>query len=363
MLFFGISILNADCSIAEETDGVSHKGNSAVHNSEQWINVFFHGTHGSLLSVLSLLKVVQDDCEDTLYRKIQDHVRKNNAFYFNRLMSLPGLHRVPIENLTKKISSVTIPVVQAYDHMVRTTYGSTSNHDYYTFGWNGLLSQKERRLEAIRLYNELSALVHDFAQRGITPKIRLLAHSHGGNVCLNLASIYEVLNGFAHDQASLLKMKTMMHSLDTMKLHVKGDEKQWYQKPTDQDLTIHELVLIATPIQKETESFSFSPFFKKVVNCYSDNDTIQKSDFVSTKERKSKNKISYNGHEKDKNRVKQVRIMVDRVMNDTKTTPIKPNVRKLFDSIKKSLRAKSLSRGGKLVSEHPHDPGHADLVC
>lgn len=105
----------------------------------------------------------------------------------------------------------------------------------YVFGWNGDLSFKERSKAAIKLYSQLTHLVKLYEQEHkIKPKIRIITHSHGGNVVLNLANL-----------------------------------------KNDAQLTIDELILLACPVQKETASLIQSPIFKEIFSLYSSIDVLQ----------------------------------------------------------------------------------------
>lgn len=108
--------------------------------------------------------------------------------------------------------------------------------NFYTFGWNGKLSFEHRKKSAEFLAKELLQIVDQYEQNyGIKPVIRLVAFSHGGNVALNLA-----------------------HYL-----------------PKD---ILVELILIASPIQPETEDLILADCFSKVYMIFSLNDVIQVSD-------------------------------------------------------------------------------------
>ena len=61
---------------------------------------------------------------------------------------------------------------------------------FYAFGWSGDLSFQARHDEAARLHAELEELVSTYTKKyGHAPFIRIITHSHGGNVALNLATI------------------------------------------------------------------------------------------------------------------------------------------------------------------------------
>lgn len=106
---------------------------------------------------------------------------------------------------------------------------------FYAFGWAGDLDFTLRENEARTLYAELQKLVAAYrAQYGATPVIRLITHSHGGNVALNLAKV--------RDQQDDFKV---------------------------------EAIILACPIQKATSALAADPFFSKVYSLYSTMDMIQ----------------------------------------------------------------------------------------
>lgn len=108
---------------------------------------------------------------------------------------------------------------------------------FYLFGWSGKLSYQEREDTAKILYNEIKALIARYKKEyWTTPKIRIITHSHGGNVALNLAKIKEV---------------------------------------TDIEFIIEELILLACPVQVKTVPYIKDPVFKKIYSLYSTRDFIQ----------------------------------------------------------------------------------------
>ncbi|HTM06555.1 MAG TPA: hypothetical protein VL201_04920 [Patescibacteria group bacterium] len=107
----------------------------------------------------------------------------------------------------------------------------------YAFGWSGKLSASARFDAAKTLYNQLLLLIKKYKAKWNTyPSIRIIAHSHGANVALNLAFI-----------------------------------EQMYQ----QGLKIHTLLLLACPVQKETVSFAMSKQFEHLYSLYSPLDIVQ----------------------------------------------------------------------------------------
>jgi ElaB/YqjD/DUF883 family membrane-anchored ribosome-binding protein len=111
----------------------------------------------------------------------------------------------------------------------------------YAFGWSGDLSFDARSAAATDLYKQLKELVATHTNKdGKTPFIRLITHSHGGNVALNLAKVND-------------------------------------QDPTKK-LFIDEVILLACPVQHMTEKLIESPLFGKIYTLYSTMDMFQVGD-------------------------------------------------------------------------------------
>ncbi len=108
---------------------------------------------------------------------------------------------------------------------------------FYLFGWSGKLCFVDREQSALRLYQDLKAVCAEYQRvYNAQPYIRLICHSHGGNVALNLA-----------------KMK----SID------------------DPNFKIDELVLLACPVQTKTKDLITDSTFKKIYSLYSHLDIVQ----------------------------------------------------------------------------------------
>lgn len=105
----------------------------------------------------------------------------------------------------------------------------------FLFGWSGALAFEERTKAAHKLYTQLKSVTQSYVQKyGKKPKIRIITHSHGGNVALNLA-------------------------------HIKDDP----------DFVVDELILLACPVQEATANLIKSPLFKEVFVLYSALDLLQ----------------------------------------------------------------------------------------
>ena len=108
---------------------------------------------------------------------------------------------------------------------------------FYLFGWNGKLSFQEREHAARRLYHDLKIVRENYKNKyGIEPVIRMLAHSHGGNVILLLAQVKD---------------------------------------PEDTSFFINQAILMGTPVQKQTKNYACRECFGKVYSLYSMLDILQ----------------------------------------------------------------------------------------
>lgn len=108
---------------------------------------------------------------------------------------------------------------------------------FYLFGWNGALSFKEREKAARKLYEDLKVVRQKYKQTyGTEPYIRMLAHSHGSNVILLLAQVKD---------------------------------------PEDHSFFINQLILMGTPVQKQTKNYACADCFGKVYSLYSMLDVLQ----------------------------------------------------------------------------------------
>lgn len=113
------------------------------------------------------------------------------------IKKLPYFHSVPG---LKHISEVD-PQYRLRRHMEILTINNPDTYPRehaYIFGWSGKLSFTEREKEARNLYHALQNISIKYKNTYNTqPIIRIIAHSHGGNVALNLAKIHKQENAFA----------------------------------------------------------------------------------------------------------------------------------------------------------------------
>jgi len=125
---------------------------------------------------------------------------------------------------------------------VATTLNSTDPEQFpfdniFFFGWDGRLSPTARKRAARNLRKQLFALIEKVKEKeGVEPRIRMITHSHGGNVALHLAQLNE---------------------------------------PGKPKLHIDELVMLACPVQKRTCDLVADNMFTNVYSMYSKIDLLQ----------------------------------------------------------------------------------------
>jgi len=109
---------------------------------------------------------------------------------------------------------------------------------FYAFGWSGKLSSAVRLEASQYLYAELQRVVAEYKKKyNEEPTIRIITHSHGGTVALNLARI----------------------------------EKH----PNDEPFIIDDLILMACPVQKATKEYIEDDIFAHTCALYSGLDIVQ----------------------------------------------------------------------------------------
>jgi hypothetical protein len=105
---------------------------------------------------------------------------------------------------------------------------------FHFFGWSGALNFKAREVAAQDFYTSLTNLIDDYKKiYASNPVVRIITHSHGGNVALNMKCF------------------------------------------NDQNLFIDELILLACPVQQQTSSYTKDQMFKKIYSLFSTLDSIQ----------------------------------------------------------------------------------------
>jgi pimeloyl-ACP methyl ester carboxylesterase len=193
------------------------------------------------LNCENIIRFASDDIENSLYAKTVEYMREDDYFFLNQAMQEIGLKKINLEDLQP--GHATAAIATLYDEVSRINHPHDDNH-YYTFGWSALMSHSARYKDSERLLAALVAEVQKMKAQGINPKIRIIGYSHGGNVCLNLAAAYD-------------------------------------NSRPEEPLHVDELILVAVPLQTETEQLVANPLFKRVYNLFSDKDRVQPIDFFS----------------------------------------------------------------------------------
>lgn len=143
--------------------------------------------------------------------------------------------------------------------------------NFYFFGWNGKLCFDEREKASKDLYYALLQLAADYeALHQKKPTFRIITHSHGGNVVLNLAKV---------------------------------------QDP-EYPLIIDELILLCCPVQEETKYYIANDCFKRVYAFYSSRDMFQVIDpqglYKNSRAKKTFSERRFDDHDK----LRQARIQM-----------------------------------------------------
>ncbi len=155
------------------------------------------------------------------------------------ILRKPSYHLV-FEDKTSLVPILTLPDNHHF-HQLASIIAQHNSADFpleefYIFSWSGKLQEQERKNAAHKLYNEIISLSSTYRQKyGQEPIIRIIAHSHGGNVTLNMAKIKNSINPFSIDS----------------------------------------LILLACPVQERTKHLICTPMFKRVYSLYSSLDFIQ----------------------------------------------------------------------------------------
>lgn len=302
---------------------------------QPWMTVFVHGSFGSLLGFLNFSDVLSDRVHGTEYQQIASKIRNDGFFYRHQPILKQGLIAFeptldPQKTEAKKFA--IYPIVKAYEIINQKIFPEEGKNYFYAFGWSGLLSQTNRRLESIRFYNALCAELVRLRSKGIFPKVRIITHSHGGNLALNLGAVQKLLTlpltdigaQFSPDpeeNESLHDMAAVMRNLPSQEgARTRTQQEVWDYIPVDRSLVIDELIMYGSPVQAETERFCQAPIFKKVFNIYSGEDWVQRFDWVSSKKTTiSKQRLMLkDGQTENGAHVVQARIMLGRQIVDDK---------------------------------------------
>lgn len=337
---------------------------------EHWLVVFIHGSFNTGLSLLSAKNVFKDKVTGTPYAKVVNKLRKDPFFYQEQAILQRGLVEVSpsFQHPIGEYKFAAYPIISAYNLILNAVKPNQEIPHFYTFGWSGLLSKSYRLNEALRLYNILQEELAKYHARGISPKVRFIIHSHGGNLSLNLAAINEaqvLLDTHKDATEQVLKNDSTRSDdekealLNTVVLLKKAKnnqptalkgQKQFDYYPKKYPLIIDELILYGSPVQPETHHFAQHSTFKKIYNFYSGQDVIQGTDFISSKYYSSDQRFDAS-IAKNSPQLVQAQIMVDK--NITQRSP--------QEEASNTLPWWKRFLYGIFFSEESKDPTHKDL--
>lgn len=201
-----------------------------------WITIFIHGTVSPDLCLQNIIKIIKDNVDKSAYALSTELVRNDPFFHKTQAIQQLGLQKIDQPRTASYVFA------KIYDELGSINAPTKQKTVYYTFGWSGLISYKQRKKEAFILFDQLQQELAQYKKRNCTPKIRIIGYSHGGNIALNL-----------------------VHALQERKM----------------PLMINELILIGMPVQSATDLFVDHPLFERIYHFYSLNDHVQRLDFAT----------------------------------------------------------------------------------
>lgn len=143
---------------------------------------------------------------------------------------------------------------------------------FYFWGWSGKLSRRARASEARVLYRDTVSLLKEYRKKFPHAPIylRMISHSHGGNVLLNLSAAYDPGNPLIFD----------------------------------------ELILLSCPVQYATKENITADCFKKIYSFYS-SDLYQVIDFQYTQKNGKRIKVHSDRRFKEISNLRQTKIKIN----------------------------------------------------
>lgn len=214
---------------------------------EEVLTVFIHGSLHVPLVFLSPLCIFGDSFDGSWYERTIHSLRHHSITQQGGVVLSYGLHEVT--ELAEQESFVGPARSSGACHTIRGFNRSCQKiphvkHRFFTFGWSGILSEKERKAAAQDLYESLYELRNMKLLAGKRVRIELYAFSHGGQVALYVPYIRKL----------------------------RGDP----------NFIIDLLVLSAVPLYYHSAKNLLMGMFTTTINCYSPGDFAQTIDRFSS---------------------------------------------------------------------------------
>jgi len=243
-------------------------------NQEAWITVFVHGiiSMAPLLSLKTMRQVKNEQIENTVYKEYVTNIRRNRIVCKNQAMQELGLKK--IDTMRTDTTDGCPALAKLFDMQYSWINPSIKNH-YYTFGWSGIMTTQARYKDAKIFYTALNEEIKKFHDEGVYPKTRLIGFSHGGSVCLSLATV---------------KKQEKIANL----------------------FNVDELILLGMPVIQNSYASLDEPFFKKIHHFYSTEDKVQILDFSQPGKLFSSRKFQTSRHAALPENLLQVRLDIFR---------------------------------------------------
>jgi predicted esterase len=278
------------------------------------ITIFVHGNIGlrQHLSLSNIIRFTKDDVHGTEYAKAVSIMRNDPIFFKMQAMQELGLKRMDPDCIKPGYACGAMALLF---EQVNSTVHDTMERNYYTFGWSGITTESARYQAAQELYHALVELVIRYNNSNITPKIRIIGYSHGGNVGLNLGAVNE-----------------------------------YSRHP----FTVDELVLLGTPILVETDHLIHSELFERVYHLYSHSDRVQTMDCFSSRRFFSKKTFQSRASFEPPSKLRQIEV---RVTDTIRAKRPHSKSTHLFTRSNKSFIS------GKARFLRDRSPGHFELWC
>lgn len=283
-------ILENPETIAHINPSLDHEQHAPTQEPEEWITIFVHGSVGNSLHLKYFFTLFQESIEGTEYYKETELCRSKPGWSKNHAAQGLGLQEI---NSHKTITTTAQLFAKLYDQMQKEANPNQTTIKYYTFGWSGLVNHKERCKDAQSFYNDLKKIIAPLKEQNPNLKIRIIAYSHGANMVFNMCKV---------------------HNLDKDPL----------------PFNIDELILIAAPVQRETDCDTLDPFFENTYSIYSRADCVQKMDCFSNKRFFSGRKFKDTNRCEIGNVVQQIELKITVAADhDTKCCSCRPSKKRL----------------------------------